>query len=365
MAKKITLSSIAKLSGLSIASVSRVIHSPHLTTLKTQNRVYEAMKKLEFDLQFHLKNYSAEINSKKILVIDNQLVCHNLIHQGINEAIKNTGYQLIFFRLHFFDDTTFQKIIQHVLSHQIAGVLIINDAPYLTEIDKYLHSLPPTLLLNQFKVKLPCSYFDHLSMGFSATQHLIKNGHQKILLLLTDENNSANRQIIMGYNQALQRAGLPFSDNLIFYRSNHYEYLKKQLADHLMESTKTSAVICADCSDLNYLENKHHEDLSAEIIDNFFAIIESKYIDPLKLFSIVFITHKKKHLNNPRLNFITSIYKPFYKMGFEGTQQLLKKIESPNHKIQSILIDQEWNERSSVKTLPMMKTIKIAAREHL
>lgn len=360
MTKKITLSSIAKKSGMSIASVSRVVHSPHLTTQKTKNRIYAAMKELEFDLKKHLKDYSAKNHSKKIVIVDNQLVPHNLIHQGIEDVLKKTGYQLVFFRLSLFDETTLQKLVQHILSHQISGILIINDAPYLAEIDKYLPFLPPVLLLNQFKVKMPCSYFDHLAMGFNATQHLIKNGHKQILLLLSDENNHANQQMILGYKQALQRFGLFFEPLFIFYRANHYYSLKKQLATHLSETSKTSAIICADCSSLNYLENEQNEDHAAEIIDNLLAIIESQRIDPLKLFSIIFTTYKKKHLANPRLNFITSIYKPFYEMGFKGAEQLLRKIENPNHKIQSILIDQEWNERSSVKPYSAMQKQKIS-----
>lgn len=358
MAKKITLSSIAKHSGLSIASVSRVVRTPHLTSPKTQDKVYQAMRELEYDLKYHLKEYSVQKVSKKILVIDNQLVSHNLIHQGIEKVLRENGYQLLSLRLYFFDDLTLQKITQYALSHKVAGILVINDAPYLAKLEQYLPALPPVLLMNQFKRKMPCVYFDHLSIAFESTQHCIKNGHQHILLLLSDESSFANQLMITGYRQALQRAGLSFNEDYILHRSNHYDSLNKQLKTYLVEPLKVSAMICADCSDLNYVESRSSdEDYSAEIIDNLLAIFESKGKDALGLFSILFMTHKRKHLTNPRLNFITSIYKPFMEMGETGALKLIEKIEGINNQMQSILIHQQWNERNSIRSLPFSKPL--------
>lgn len=341
MTKKITLSEIAKKAGLSIASVSRVVHQPHLTTLKTKERVYAAMNELEYNALTHLKKAPRAVNSKKILVIDNQHSSHDLIHQGIEHGSSEWGYELFSLRFYSSDKTALQKIVQYTLAHDVAGIVFINDAPYLEEMDKYIDFLPPILFLNQFKVRMPCAYFDHTSASFEATQHLIQNGHRQILLLLSESQNKTNDHLLMGFKQALKRNGLQFEDQYVLYYANHYERLKQQLCD--VSYSKQTAMICADCSDLNRLQNiTLSEDHSAEVIDNVLAILDEKKAHFMAQCALVFMTHKKKHISNPKLNRITSIYKPFIKMGYLGVQQLLKKIENPNYKMQSVLVDQEW-----------------------
>ena len=45
---QISMGEIAKLAGVSVATVSRVIHSPHLVSPKTRERVKRAMKKHQY-----------------------------------------------------------------------------------------------------------------------------------------------------------------------------------------------------------------------------------------------------------------------------------------------------------------------------
>ncbi|ORF62522.1 hypothetical protein B5801_02280, partial [Gilliamella apicola] len=57
MAKK-TLSTIAKQANLSIASVSRVLKKPHLTSPMTQSKVYQAIEELNIDIHNNFKPHN-------------------------------------------------------------------------------------------------------------------------------------------------------------------------------------------------------------------------------------------------------------------------------------------------------------------
>ena len=49
MEKKATISDVAKLSGVSVATVSRALNHPHLLKETTLQRVYRAVKETGFD----------------------------------------------------------------------------------------------------------------------------------------------------------------------------------------------------------------------------------------------------------------------------------------------------------------------------
>ena len=67
---KITLSAIAKKAKVSVASVSRVLRTPNMTSSRTQSIVYQAMKALNVDLSENLKDYQLDHSSNRILIID-------------------------------------------------------------------------------------------------------------------------------------------------------------------------------------------------------------------------------------------------------------------------------------------------------
>ncbi len=331
--RKITLKAIAQRAGLSIASVSRVIHTPHLTHRDTQSRINQAISELNFDAKELFKNYHAVNQSNTILVIDNQLIPNSLINHGIEYKAKMEGYKLLYLRFIYFNENEIQQIISYTINHHLDGILIINDSPYLKRLLQFQHALPPIVLINQFSMSLPCIYFDHLSIGYQATEYLLSLGHRNIAILLAEEERNEVYQLFNGYQQALARANIMVNDKLIAYQSVSYSACKTALRTMMSSTQPPSAIICTDCLSLNFLDREQQSNSSSGysistesaicgVIDQCRAM---KINIPERLSLLQFV-HDNSHKPYQPLNHITAIYKPLFEMGEQAMLLLVSML---------------------------------------
>ena len=123
---KITLSAIAKKAKVSVASVSRVLRTPNMTSSRTQSIVYQAMKDLNVDLSENLKDYQLNHSSNRILIIDNQLISKSLINFGIEQALCEVKLQFCYLQFSYQDDCDIYHLIQYITQNRFIGILIIN-----------------------------------------------------------------------------------------------------------------------------------------------------------------------------------------------------------------------------------------------
>lgn len=357
--RKITLKAIAEQAGLSIASVSRVIHTPHLTQRETQNRVNQAITELDFDAKNLLKRYQTNAKSQIILILDNQMITNSLINQGIENQAKIKGYKILYLRFIYFTESEIQQIINYTINFQLDGILIINNSPHLNNLLQMQHALPPIVLINQFSLKFPCVYFDHLSIGYQATQYLIGLGHKQIAILLANKDESDVYQLYSGHKQALARANIAINHALIAYQSVSYLRSKEAVKAMLNSTKPPTAIICTDQFGLNHFDyekdmpkDQHSYFINAQsticgVIDQ----CRTMNIDiPENLSLLQFMPDKNYKLYYP-LNHICAMYKPLFTMGEEAFQ-LLFAIVNGDHSIrQAKLIDSELIIRHSTRKI--------------
>ena len=91
-------------------------------------------------------------------------------------------------------------------------------------------------------------YSDHRMGGYLITRHLIENGHRRIALFCPfsrDEWVHPNfLRRVEGYTQALQEAGIPLWEDLIFERCEPYARLQSCLDAMLALRQRPTAVFC-------------------------------------------------------------------------------------------------------------------------
>lgn len=355
---KMTLTKIAKLAGVSITSVSRVINTPHLTSKHIKERVNQAMCTLGFTGAV-LKPYVQGAVNKKMLVIDNQLISDSLINQGIESKAKQLGYKLLYLRFLYFSEHEIQQIIYYTIHHQVDGILVINDSPYLNLLQQSQHALPPIVLVNQFSLHFPCVYFDHLSNGYQATKYLTDLGHKRIAILLGEKDKDETNYLLQGYKQALARANLTLSQEYIAYRCFNYSTSYKKVKSLMQLSLPPTAIICCDHVGLNYADRdtlihdeKFDKSLSAEsAICGVIDLCRMMKIDIPHTLSLLQFVHHIGHKQYSPLNHICAMYKPLFDMGQQAVS-LLRALLEPDFQLpQALLIDSEFVLRHSTNNI--------------
>lgn len=336
--KKTTLSVIAKQANLSIASVSRVLKKPHLTSVTTQSKVYQAIEELKIDISCNLKPHSHFDKSNRILVLDNQFTPYTLINYGLEQTLRQAGFTVFYFRFPCQSKTDIHHLIQFINQNTFAGILVINDAPYLSELEQFKKALPPIVLINHFSRNFTCVYFDHLMIGYQITQYLLENAHQKIAILMNDNNKICSTLFLQGYQQALLRANIEFNPHYLVERCISYEHGRAAVKKLINSNNPPSAIICGDNSSLSYPEKNYHN-LQCHL-SGYHVVLgalhqahesQAQLVRPL---TITYVGHASARQYN-ELDKLSRINKPLYKMGQDSANLLCQHIDNAIKNVKS------------------------------
>lgn len=327
---KTTLATIAKQANLSIASVSRVLNKPQMTSALTQSKVYQAIQELNIDTYQNIDNYQTTKVTKKILIIDNQLITHSLINYGIEHVLKLAGYQLFYLRFPYSNNNDIQHLVRYVTQNLFDGIIVINDAPYLEKLSQYTLTMPPIILVNHFHVDFTCVYFDHLMIGHQMTKYLIEHSHSKIAILLSHYDKTSSTQFLQGYQQALHRANVTLDSNYIVQDCFTYEHGRLAIKNLLSSNKPPTAIICADNICLNYMDEKYYSDQHYQssyrtVLGALDQIRESQ----ISAFTLTYISHTKQRQYN-ELDRLNRIYKPLHEMGKQAAALLCDYLKNSN-----------------------------------
>jgi len=328
---KTSLSVIARKAKVSIATVSRVLRTPNLTAPQTQLLVYQAMKALNVDISKNLKDYQLVHQSNKILIIDNQLISKSLINFGIEQVLHETGFQWFYWQFSYHAKNDIYHLIQYIKQNCFIGIIIINQAPYFSQLYNYKKSLPPIIFVNHFKNNFSCVHFDHLTIGFQTTQHLIDQGHNKIAIFVNSDKNANSSLFLQGYQQALQRINMPIDTDYIIQGCLTYEHGREAVRSLLQSNKPPSAIIFEDLSSLSCFDcDSYHAQNYLSSYRSLFGALhqakesQSQLLHPL---AITYISYSND-LQYNELDRLSRVNKPLYQMGCKSAQllcQILKQ----------------------------------------
>ncbi|MWP62519.1 LacI family DNA-binding transcriptional regulator [Gilliamella sp. Pas-s25] len=328
---KITLSTIAKKANISVASVSRVLKKPHLTSPQTQLRVYQAIEELNIDIAKNFKPYQPIHSSKRILIIDNQLFSKSLINVGLEQVLKEEQYQWFYLQFPYNNKNDIYHIIRYVAQNTFDGIIIINDAPYLKTLISYKNTLPPIVLVNHFSLDFVCVHFDHLFIGYQMTQYLIDNYHNQIAILLNDDKAMNSVLLLQGYKQALLRANITIEPRYIIQGCFTYQHARAAIKKLINGTKSPTAVICADNFSLNYLNENHCTQQQHQLPDSMvLGALHQANESKAKLTKPLTISYfsASKELKYNELDSLCKINKPLFKMGQKSAALLCELIKN-------------------------------------
>jgi len=225
-----TIRDVAKLAGVGIGTVSRVLSGKGSVSPKTLLKVNQAMEALNFIPS----SAARSLVSKKMNTIG---IWGTETSGEINrETLRKIEIELKPFDVHFiFADgelnskqspNASRESFDSLVNKGCDGIIIWgSDLPAL-EVLQIENEFPNITLLNN-KIELiddKCFYFDHYQAGYVCGQHLIDNGHRNIACITgwleTDDGNKRHQ----GFLSALNDNNVNIPKELIF--EGDYTYRK-------------------------------------------------------------------------------------------------------------------------------------------
>ena len=121
---KITMAGISKMAGVSLATVSRTIHSPHLVRKKTRERINQVMEKVNYVYHATAGDLSRMRSSIIGVIIPTakSLVFSSTL-QAIQEAAQQNNFSLVAGSSKY-DIGTELRLLQQFKERRLAGIIL-------------------------------------------------------------------------------------------------------------------------------------------------------------------------------------------------------------------------------------------------
>ncbi|MBN2567985.1 MAG: LacI family DNA-binding transcriptional regulator [Deltaproteobacteria bacterium] len=333
----ITISEIARLTGVSTATVSRVLNDSTLVKPKTKHKVLRALKEHDYVYNAVAGGLTKRRTSTIGLIIPTITnPVFSLSTKGIHEAARERGYSMLLGSTDYSYDKEFE-LIKLFHEKRVDGI-IFTGAPGNSKSLEFMKRLRiPYLITFELVQDDNVSFvsFDNIKSGKMTTDYLISLGHRRIAMisgLFNETSRAYNRWL--GYRQSLVNHGITYDESLVMQREYTTAAGKQAMEKLLRNTPPPTAVFCGN-------------DIIAS--GAIAAVKEAGYQVGKDISIAGFDDLEMCEAIEPAL---TSIRIPGYEMGSQGAQALIDiiegKLEAPCH----CVLDSELIKRKSTGPAP-------------
>ncbi len=215
----VTISEIARVAGCSKTTVSRVINNKPDVKIETRERIYELIKKYDFQPNA----FATAISKKKsqtiglIIPYQTDYIFSNHFYteviRGISEQVNSSGYYLL---MCYSQETDYIDVYKQ---KRVDGFILLSPGSFHVDIIKMLE-IDHAPFVTTSKVpnagNLVYVDVDNYYGATLAVEHLIKFGHKKIAYITNGPEVLASRiDRLNGYRASLYKHSLEYDERLV------------------------------------------------------------------------------------------------------------------------------------------------------
>jgi DNA-binding LacI/PurR family transcriptional regulator len=307
-----TIRDVAKLAGVGIATVSRVLNGSPSVSEETRARVLQAIEQLHFTPNPIARRLSTG-RTLTIGVIVPYFTLPDFVKrlQGVQHTLLESEYDLVLFNVE--SPAQRDKVFHDLNRHsRVDGLLILSLGVLDLHLKGFRQAGTPLVLIDSHHADAHRVYADHVAGGRLATHHLIELGHHKIALVSDDLENpyhfAATLERYEGYRAALAESGLAFRPE--YHASgSHGREAARELGRQLLQlpDPPTAVFAATDTQAIGVLEAARQ--LGVRVPEGLSVIGYNDIRDA-------------EYLN------LTTIHQPLFESGVKGVELLLEAIAS-------------------------------------
>lgn len=245
----VTIYDVAREASVSMATVSRVVNNNPNVKPQTRKKVFEAIERLGYRPNAVARGLaSKKTTTVGVVIPDISNAIFAEVARGIEDIANMYHYNIILCNADKKKDKEI-RVINTLLEKQVDGLLFMGGAVTEDHIQAFKTSSVPIVLCATTDVTdtYPSVDIDHIEAAEDAVSTLIQNGHRRIAMIsgtLQDPSNGFARY--QGYKNALEKAGIPFNEELV--RIGNYRYESgMEVTQHFLElQDKPTAVFAAN-----------------------------------------------------------------------------------------------------------------------
>jgi len=210
-----TLYDVSRLSGASIATVSRVFSGKAKVSEETRKRVMEAARSLSYEPS-HAARALAGRRTQTLGAIFPEIASgfYADVLAGIDEVAAECGFDVL---ASFVGKRRSRpELVKRLLRQGRVDALLLLNLDDTSDLSaESVDSLPIVLIDHQVDgSKLPVIGMDNVGGAEAMIEHLFEQGHRRIALLTGPEANYDSQQRLLGCRHAFARLGLTMDKSL-------------------------------------------------------------------------------------------------------------------------------------------------------
>lgn len=205
-----TMADVARLAGVSIATVSNVLNNQAIVSVKLTAKVQQAIEALGFSPNRGAQ--SLRLGHTKIIgmvIPDITNPFYGEITGGVEEAAIKNGYELMVCNSK--RQTELERRHLDALRAQRVDGILLNPCNSYTARDTLLRNQLPIVFVDCIPLdsKANCVVTNNLEASREATRYVIGLGHRRIAIITAELTYSTMIERMEGYRRAMQEAGIP------------------------------------------------------------------------------------------------------------------------------------------------------------
>jgi DNA-binding LacI/PurR family transcriptional regulator len=337
MNKRVTVKDVAEAAGVSRTTVSFVLNKAEGMRIseETRQKVLQAAE----SLNYHPDATARSMVKGKTFILGFVVrqepdkayadLLLSEVMRGISEVVSEHGYHLLFKPVPPEDEKN--SLTTLFLERQVDGLIVSGPLANDQEIVELFNANAPIILQGRIDYpNIPSVDINNRKAAEKAVNHLIGLGHQRIALITNASlKYSSSKDRLTGFRRALENAGLPYNEDLVFYGDRTPDSGYQAMQNILQSSIKPSAIFIASdtvaLGSLNALYQKNirvPEDIAIMGFDDI----------PLS-----------KHLSPP----LSTIHIPAHDLGGNAANLLIKWLDQKEIPERDCILDTELIVRES------------------
>jgi len=331
--KKITIADVAKQADVSRATVSRVLNNNETVNPILQDRVLSAVETLGYRpnrIAQRLRSNTSDVIG--VIVSDIQSPFFVSVVRGIEDTAYANEMNIVLCNADE-DLERQQTYLSYLQAEKVAGIIVsptwhMNES---NELEMFRDSGIPIILMDRVvqNYQFDTVSVDNVDGAYTATKHLIDIGYHDIAILGGNVKLSTGRGRYDGYVKAMQEAQLPIKQEYVMF-GNFTEIDGYRLTKDMMSQAKPPQAIFVNnnlstmgaLKAIRELGLRMPQDIAVVGFDD--IPMATELITPL-----------------------TVVAQPTQEIGEEAVRLLLRRLNSPEASIQSLLLQTQLIIRES------------------
>lgn len=322
-----TMRQVAKVAGVSIASVSRAIQTPQLLRSDTLERITAAIAKLGYTPNVQAINLRTSKTRLIIAIVpDIGNPFFSQVVRGIEKIAQDNGYSVLL------GDTAYdpwreERYFNFIRSRQADGLITLLPNVPVSSSERRIPIVNACECVQNSDVTTVS--VDNFHGAFAATHHLLELGHRHIAFVRGRRESPLSMEREAGFLSAMSEGGLTFCESLIAEGDFSMESGVRAVNGLIASGRKFTAIFCSNdemaigaFNALRLLGLRVPEDISVVGFDD---IHISRYLDPP----------------------LTTVAQPMLEIGTESAKLLIEILQKGDAPIRKRILPTQLVKRAS------------------